>query len=180
MKNKYIVLLSIVILGFIAVWVFSTNKGADTAIEAIVQSGRNVDELIYQEEVENGTLVFFTRDVGERDTIEAGFIRKALFGWKWVYGGGFSGYSGQYFETVSGTPFPMIFGEVKNQAIEQVKVLDKQDNEIGVSPVAGTDNHRVWFVYLDKSAGPNFNIVYLSADSDVLDTKSFTTSDINF
>lgn len=53
MKNKYIVLLSIVILGFIAVWVFSTNKGVDTAIEAIEQSGRMVDESIYQEEVEN-------------------------------------------------------------------------------------------------------------------------------
>lgn len=73
----------------------------------------------------------------------------------------------------------MIFGEVKNQAIEQIKVLDKEDNEISVSNVVGTA-HRIWFVYLNKSAGPNFNIVYLSADGDVLDTKSFATSDIIF
>lgn len=161
-------------------WVFSKNKGADTAIEAIEQSGRIVDELIYQEEVENGTVVFYAHDVGERDAIEAGFIRNTLLGWKWVYGGGFTGYSGAYFERVPGTPFPMIFGEVNNQQIEQVNVLDKEDNEISVSNVVGTDNHRIWFVFLDGSAGPNFDIVYLSADGDVLDTKSFATSDIIF
>ena len=181
MKKRLLVIVSIVILGLVGgVYLFHMNKGTETVIGAIEQSGRHVSQMIHQEKVKDGVVVFFRRDIGNGYTLDSGFIKKGLLGWKWVWGGGFSGYSGQYFPSVAKTPFPLVFGEVKSQGIEKVEIRDNEHKETKVAKVVGTDNNRIWFMFLDKSDGPNFDIVGLSNKGEVLDSKSINITDTNF
>ena len=181
MKKRLFIIVSILILGLVfGIYLFHTNKGAGTVIEAIEQSGRHVNLMIHQEKVQNGVVIFFKSDVGNEYSLNSGFVKQGLFGWKWVWGGGFSGYSGQYFPSDVGTPFPLLFGEIKSQGIEQVKIFDKEHKETKVAKVVGTDNNRIWFLFLDKSDGPDFEIVNLSNKGEVLDSKSINITDTNF
>lgn len=179
--KKRMVFIIIVMLALVGSWLIFTHKNSDTIIEAIEEIRGNVDRIIYQTEVENGVVVFYENNVGDDAyTINAEFVKHNLFGWKWVYGGGFSGYSGQYFQSVSGTPFPMIFGEVKNNEIEKIKVLDKEHNETKLVDIVGNDDHRIWYIFLDETSGPNFDIMGMSASGEIVESISFNITNLNF
>lgn len=184
MKKRLLLITTIVVfLGLVGGGYFiQVNKGARTVEMAIEQSGRHVSAMIHQEKIEEGVVVFFKRNISNGGyTIDSGYVKKSLFGWKWVSGGGFSGYNGQYFQSISGTPFPLIFGEIKNQGIEGVKLNDKEHNETKVAKIVGTDKNRVWFMFLNKSDGPEFDIVSSSNTGEVLDYKSINiNSTTNF
>ena len=184
MKSKSIIYILVAVLIIAGIWSFITQKGSGTILEAIkVIRGNNVGSIIYQADVDNGVVVFYENNVGDGDdayTINAEFIRHNLLGWKWVYGGGFSGCSGQYLPSIKGTPFPMIFGEAKNSDIVQIKILDKEHDETKTVDIVGTGEYRIWYVFIDESAGPNFEITGLSATGEIVESVNFNATNLSF
>lgn len=152
-------------------WVKS-NKGETTIEGAIAKTGRVGSKMVYQENLNNGVVVFTKRVAGYATIFDAGYIKKGLLGWKWVWGGGYSGYSGQYFQQASGTPFPMLFGDIDNPQIAEVKLTDQEHKSSEDAKIAGNGDDKVWFAFVKTSAGPVFKIDELSASGEVLNSKS--------
>ncbi len=173
MKEKLVVIVAILVLCFMGgIYFFHTNKDAATVEEAIKQSGRHADIMLYQEKVKNGVLVFFKSDVGNNEyALNAGFVKKSLFGWKWVWGGS-TGENEQYFPSVKGTPFPLLFGEIIDNAIKQVIISDKEHSYAKTADIEGSGNDRIWFVFPDESGGPDFDIVWQSNEGEVFNLES--------
>ncbi|ODA41849.1 hypothetical protein [Desulfosporosinus sp. BG] len=152
-------------------WAYS-DRGEATVEGAIEKSGRRGSQVIYQEKVNDGVVVFTKRITGKSNTIDAGYVKKGLLGWKWIWGGGFSGCSGQYFQAVSGTPFPMLVGTIDNDQASEIKVTDTERKFAKDAQIVGTGNDRIWFVFVNKSDGPIFEIDTLSGADKVLNSKS--------
>lgn len=170
--KKRILIIGAILLLLIGggIWVIC-NKGETTVEAAIVKAGRT-GKVIYQENVNDGVVVFIKRLTGNTTTYDASYIKKSLLGWKWVWGGEFSGYSGQYFQQVSGTPFPMLFGDINNEKIAGVKLTDSEHKNSINSKIVGNNDDRIWFAFVKTSDGPVFKINELSSLGKVLDSKS--------
>ncbi|MHB8127289.1 MAG: hypothetical protein ACYDEJ_17030 [Desulfitobacteriaceae bacterium] len=174
-----VVVILFVLLGT-GYWVSSQN-GEKTIEEAIEKTGRRGSSIIYQEEVNGGIVVFTKRTTGDAYVIDSGFIKKGLLGWKWIWGGGYSGYYGQYFQAISGTPFPMLFGDINNEQITKVNIKDVEHNNSKEAKIVGNCNDRIWFTFLNKYDGPSFEIITLSQTGKVLDSKNIDIrNDTNF
>lgn len=174
MRRKILFIGAVVLLILIGsgYWA-NSNRGEKTIEGAIEKARRGGSNVVYQENVNNGVVVFTKRVTGNVNTIEANYVKKGLLGWKWVWGGGFSGYSGQYFQAVSGTPFPMLIGNVNNEQIAVIKITDTEHKNSKDAKIVGNGYDRIWFTFLDKPEGPVFEIVTLSKTGKVLDTKTF-------
>jgi hypothetical protein len=95
-------------------------------------------------------------------------VKKTLWGWKWVWGGEHSdsasmGFSAQYFPYSKDAPFPLVFGEIKDQQINHIKVMEKDRTNDKEAKIVGSGTDLMWFAFLDKSEGPNFTITGLSS-----------------
>lgn len=171
MKKRILIIGAIIfILIGGGIWV-NSNKGETTVESAIMKAGRT-GKVIYQENVNGGVVVFIKRLTGNTTTFDASYVKKSLLGWKWVWGGEFSGYSGQYFQQVSGTPFPMLFGHINNEQIAEVKLTDTEHQYSKDATIVGNNEDRIWFAFVNKSDGPVFKIDELSNTDKVLDSKS--------
>ena len=174
MKEKLVVIIAVLVLSLIGgtCYIYS-NREAATVEEAVKLSGRHADVIIYQEKVKNGAIVFFESDVGNNEyALNAGFVKKSLLGWKWVWGGGFSGESEQYFPSVKGTPFPLLFGRITDKAIKRVDVSDKAHSYAESADIEGGGNNRIWFVFPADTVGPDFEIVWQSDQGEVFKSES--------
>ncbi|EHQ89555.1 hypothetical protein [Desulfosporosinus youngiae] len=173
MKNKILVtgVFLLLVLAAGGYWVYS-ERGETTVYGAIEKTGRRGSRVIYQEKVKGGVVVFTKRLTGDSNTIDAGYVKKGLFGWKWILGGGFSGHSGQYFQAVSGTPFPMLVGTIDNDQTTEIKVTDSEHRNSKDAKIVGTGDDRIWFVFVNESDGPAFEIDTLSDSGNVLNSKT--------
>lgn len=183
------ILALLVILLMSGIYTYNSHREAGTVEEAVKQSGRQVDSVIYQGRVKNGAIVFFTSDVGNNEyALNAGFVKKNIYGWKWVWGGGFSGENEQYFPQVKGTPFPLLFGRITDKAVNCVEVSDKAHNYSESALIEGSGSNRIWFVLPDEDIGPNFSIVWQSdkgealnsENENVLETSCYATESDNY
>lgn len=173
MNRKFFFIMMIILLTLIGAgyWA-SSHKGEKTIEGAIEKTGRRGSNIIYQEKVNGGVVVFTKRITGDASTIDSGYLKKGLLGWKWIWGGGFSGYSVQYFQAIPGTPFPMLIGDINNEQISVVKITDVEHNYSKEVKIVGTGNDRIWFAFLNESDGPSFEIVSLSNTDKIFDSKS--------
>ncbi|MDO0824627.1 hypothetical protein [Desulfosporosinus nitroreducens] len=150
--------------------------------EAIQKSGRNVTKVVHTEEVKGGVVVFYKKSVGNGGESNAsGYVKKTLWGWEWGWGGEHSdsasmGFSAQYFPYSKGAPFPLVFGEIKDQQIQQIKVLEKDRTNDKEAKIVGKGTDLMWFVFLDKSEGPNFTITGLSSEGTTLYSETINTN----
>jgi hypothetical protein len=107
-----------------------TNKAE---LNKIFTQDERIDILIYQEEVENGAVIFYVPKLNGSETakanFEARFIQKTLLGWKGTFDRGqLSGtlegnlYSLYLQKGSSKSPFPLLFGEITNPGIEKVMI----------------------------------------------------------
>lgn len=64
-------------------WAYS-DRGESTVVGAIEKTGRRGSQVIYQEKVNGGVVVFTKRITGNNNTIDAGYVKKELFGWIWI------------------------------------------------------------------------------------------------
>jgi hypothetical protein len=157
------------------------HSTGNTVEEAIQKSGRNVTRIIHAEEVKDGVVVFYKKSVGNAGESNAsGYVKKTFWGWEWAWGGEHSdsaskGFSAQYFPYTEDAPFPLVFGEIKDQQIKQIKVLDKNRTNNKEAKIIGTGKDLMWFAFLDKSEGPNFTITGLSGEGTTLYSETINT-----
>ncbi|KLU61096.1 hypothetical protein CEB3_c26660 [Peptococcaceae bacterium CEB3] len=169
-----IALLFLILIGG-GVWV-NSNMGETTVEGALAKARRPSRRVMYQENVNGGVVVFTRKGTGSATIFGADYVKKSLLGYKWVWGGGFSGYSGQYFRQISGTPFPMLFGDICNRQVKEVKLTDSEHKISKNAEIVGNGDDRIWFTFIKTSDGPVFKIDKLSGTGQVLETKGIDVS----
>jgi hypothetical protein len=194
MKKKLMITVCIILASI--VFLFYFGKGSsNTPIEAIEKSrGNHVDDIVLQKDIENGQVVFYLRNINNgQQFVSAEFVKKTLLGWKWVYGGGHSlpNYTGsnqkvtldeswsyQYFPSTKGSefgksPFPMLFGVIKNSDITSVIVQDQRIVREQKAEIVKTNSTlRFWYVFVTEEQGRKFTISARSTDGKEVSVKS--------
>lgn len=124
-------------------------------------------QFIHQEAV-NGGMILFTqkKDRENNSNLQMEYTRKNIFGWKWVWGGGYSinesdesKYALHYMsipklEKVS-APFPMLFGNIKDSSIKRLYVETEEGGKVietEAKLVEVSHGHLIWYVFLPPSA----------------------------
>ncbi|MGC5772112.1 hypothetical protein J4O75_07145 [Paenibacillus pabuli] len=140
-----------------------------TSAEAIQKFRGNDDSLqiIHQEPVNGGMILFTHRTSQENNSnLQVEYARKILFGWKWVWGGGYSiGQSSQFTAALDymsipeldhiSTPFPMVFGHILDPSIKRITIEIKVNGKPVVSEAKLVEvgpEQVIWFVFLSSSA----------------------------
>lgn len=149
----------------------------DTPQDALQQLGRlqSTEEVIYRETVEGGVLLFMTRPNADASNLRVEYIRKTWLGWKWVWGGGFS--MSEPLQTKAAlnymnmpkldhvsTPFPMVFGEIRDSSINNITAEIKGAEKHHAKLAEAGPNKKIWFVFLPSSAFTPFDIEGLNAE----------------
>ncbi|MFT4415803.1 hypothetical protein ACLM5H_18245 [Fredinandcohnia humi] len=122
------------------------------------------DKIIHQEEVANGVIIFYdpkieTSKVNDiTSELSAVFIKETFFGWEKTNdkGGFSSGLNGeisrQFLPKMDrNSPFPMLYGEILNPDVNQVKVINLKNNRNYNVETVITESHRIWFAFLDEN-----------------------------
>ncbi|GAS81645.1 hypothetical protein [Paenibacillus amylolyticus] len=124
-------------------------------------------DFIHQEAVDGGMILFTHKKSRENSSnLQMEYVRKNIFGWKWVWGGGYSvseATEGEFaldymsiptLDQVS-TPFPMLFGNIQDSSIKRISV-ETQENETIIATdaklVEVSHGHLIWYVFLPPSA----------------------------
>jgi hypothetical protein len=99
---------------------------------------------------------------------------------KWAWGGEHSNsasnsFSAQYFPYSQGTPFPLVFGEIKDQQIKQIKVSEQTRTNDKEAKIVGTGTDLMWFAFLGKSDGPIYTVTGLSSEGKTLYSDTINT-----
>jgi len=175
----------LIILVVVYVYTFQLSQFAKTPEEALIKNGMNISRIVYEEKVKDGVVVFLIKSINnDSDYISsAQYVKQNLFGWKRIWGGEHSGnitqsFTSQYFDYVKDTPFPMIFGEVKDPKIGHIMIKDIDNNKEKEAQIVGNVSNRMWFVSLDMNDGPRFKISALSNANEVLESEDIRT-DLN-
>lgn len=174
MKRKvwFIISLTVLVVLFItlnSVFLSSQSTGS-SVVEAVQKSGRNVTKVVYTEEVKDGAVVFYKKSIGNgEESIACGYVKKTLWGWEWVWGGehsdpGLMGFSAQYFPYTKDTPFPLAFGEIKDQQIKHMDISKNDKIDVKEAKIVETGTDSLWYIFLDQSEGSNFTITGLSSE----------------
>ena len=158
-----------------------------TVEEALNRSSRNVSLILHKEEVKNGILVFYIPriDTQAESKLALEYIRKTPEDWEMSYKGGMYSSSGQtvYFQFFpddgdKNTPLPLVYGEIKDQDIKQVLVVDlkaqiqKKANIICLAKKPGMgDDMRVWYITLDKTQSSEYEVKGIGSTGEVLFSK---------
>ena len=169
MKNKMI----FIVLGLMIVslfLVFKINSGAKTIEAAIKESDSGQISIIHEEKTDKGSIVFYKHE--GMDEFDACFVKKNIFGYRYVYGGKGStqveaykfGISRIYLPNIEKTSFPIYFGIIGNLDIQQVKIVEKKRNIEGQAKIIKTKSIRIWFMYMNKFQGSDFEIIGISSD----------------
>lgn len=170
MKKKVvlIVLVLMIVLLFLAI---KFNTGAKTIQEAINPFGTNPITIIHEEKNNKGSIVFSYTSVG--NGLYTAVVRKGIGGYRTVYSGvqgdiklvsSKFGLSHMYFPNVEKTALPIYFGVIGNPDISEVKVIEKKRNIEEKAKIIDADGTKIWFVYMKKFQGSDFDIIGLSSD----------------
>ncbi|WP_149846636.1 hypothetical protein [Paenibacillus sp. 37] len=124
-------------------------------------------QFIHQEAVDGGMILFTQKKGRENNSnLQMEYTRKNMFGWKWVWGGGYSISEGQHtkfaldymsipkLDKVS-APFPMLFGNIKDSSIKRLYVETKDDGKVietEAKLVEVSSGRLIWYVFLPPSA----------------------------
>ncbi len=193
---KKILLIIVCIVCVIIGFLLNLEKNSfKSAIEAIEESrGTHIDYLVLQKDIDNGRVVFYLRNINDgQQVVSAEFVRKTILGWKWVFGGGHSApkYTGtdqemkvdeswsyQYLPSTEGSefgksPFPMLFGLIKNQDITSIVVRDLMNFEEQEAEIVQTNSSvRLWYVFVTEKQGGKFTITANSKDGKKVSVKN--------
>lgn len=192
MKKKIINLMVItcivVLIGlFFTIFIYKPADVGNTVQEAAQKSGRMVLKTIHEEKVKGGEVIFFIKNNldYEKANLAAGYVKKTIWGWKWIYGGEHgsinsmcskNGFSAQFFPATEGTPFPFYFGAITNTEVEKIKVIELQRNIISEAKISGGAELRVWYIFIGNLRGSKFEIKAYSKEGKEL---SFLDDDIS-
>lgn len=157
--------------------------------EEAVRLFRESDSItvVHKETVGRGELVFLTRSGQQKGgDLQIEYVRKTWLGWKWVWGAGYgqgeapSSAAMNYMrvpeiEQVS-TPFPLVFGEVLDPAIQQIIVQQKEagTDKSEAKLITTASGRTVWFAFQAATAGVPFEIEGLDQAGKIIATKIIT------
>ncbi len=174
MKNRVVKLLgipcaAILAVLFLTIFIYKPADIGNTPQEAALKTRRVVLKTISEEKVQGGEILYFIKnslDYKKAD-LAAGYIKKTIWGWEWVWGGehgGISsttkinGFSTQFFPATKGTPFPLYFGAITNPQIDKIKVVELQRNITSEAEISGNGDLRVWHIFMGNLKGSKFSI----------------------
>jgi hypothetical protein len=201
---KKVLLFSIcIVLGIgLFLYIYLEQGSAKTAVEAIEKSrGFHMDDIVLQKDIEDGQVVFYLRKINDgQQVVSAEYVKKTLLGWKWVYGGGHSlpnyqgsnpdmikeeSWSAQYFPSTRSTefgksPFPMLFGVVKDSDINSIAVRDLKNLKEQKAEIVQTNGSlRFWYVFVTEQQGGKFAISAMSKDGTAVSAKTIDEAQYN-
>ncbi|WFR61319.1 hypothetical protein P9222_23050 [Paenibacillus amylolyticus] len=108
-----------------------------------------------------------------------------MFGWKWVWGGGYSISEGLHtkfalnymnipkLDKVS-APFPMLFGDIVDPTIKRVTIEIKQNGklvEIESKLVEVSRSQLIWYVFLPPTADLPYTIQAYNVEGELISSK---------
>lgn len=102
--------------------------------------------------------------------MRADFVQKSFFGWKWVWGGGFGGITGQYLGQVPDIDSPLIWGELQNNEVQKVRVTNVSSGNYYDAKIVYNLDTRIWFVFL-SSNDKLLSIKGISEKGEVIDSQ---------
>ncbi|MCW3789993.1 hypothetical protein OM416_00295 [Paenibacillus sp. LS1] len=163
--------------------------------EGAVQEFRGkfyTSQFIHQEAVDGGMILFAQKKGRDNNSnLQMEFARKNIFGWKWVWGGGYSiseplqaKFALNYMsipklEKVS-APFPMLFGDIIDSTIRRVTVEIKENGKpetFDAKLVETGENQQIWYVFLPSSANPPYTIKAYDEKGNLISNKDIEESD---
>jgi len=155
-----------------------TLKGS-TLEEVISKSERlNNSVIVHIENLNNGALIFHIPNInGDKPESRLGaeFLKKTPTGWEVSDKGG--AYSSgipqpfycQYLPSDGDSPFPMLYGEIKDTKIDSIVVKNTDDKVEGktkiirVSRKPGISHDMsIWYIFLNETGNGKFNVEGLS------------------
>jgi len=160
---------------FILTVMFLGCSDQDSVLDALSERS-GYKAIFHHEKVENGMVVFYEPDIGGASSVAASFVQKTSSGWQETKGNGGHSIDPNAFTTSQmilqsneDSPFPVLFGEITNPDVEEVKIkLGKTEMQ---PKMIHTQGHRIWYVFVDESAKySTFLIEGLSKDHEVIDT----------
>lgn len=151
-----------------------------TPEETVFRGNVTPYRVIHQEPVEEGVLIFMNRPEKENtNNLQVEYVRKTLFGWKWVWGGGFSttvtnsalSYMSMSKLDKISTPFPMIFGNVLDPSIKSITAEIKESGVHRAKLIKVNSEKTIWFVFLPSLAVPPFEINGFNQEGELIADK---------
>jgi len=171
--------ISVVLAVFISGFLFKSFSAPSLATTSIEDALKNqwgiIGQTIHIEPIEDQVVVFSKKGTGDSYTLRSDFVRRNLFGWKWVWGGGFSGYTGQFIEQVPGITSPLLWGELRNNKIQKVKVTNVSKGNFYEAKTVSYLDTRIWFVFPSKN-DKVLNIEGISEKGEVIDSQKIDRS----
>ncbi|MFX3649783.1 MAG: hypothetical protein ACE3K2_10185 [Paenibacillus sp.] len=149
-------------------------------------------QFIHQEAVDGGMILFTQKKGRENNSnLQMEYTRKNLFGWKWVWGGGYSITEGPdtkfalnymsipKLDKVS-APFPMLFGDIIDSTIKRVTVEIKETGKpdtFDTKLVEAGESQQIWYVFLPSSATLPYTIKAYDEKGKLLINKGIEETD---
>lgn len=193
MKKLTLVALILVVLGF--GYGCKNNHYSSTPIEAVEKVRYEMNgQLLHEVETDRGKVLFIVRELQNGQTINAEYVQKTpLLGWKWGFGGGHtlpsihekdpdSFWSHQYFSSTKGTeydsPFPFLFGVIRNPQIDSIRVYSYASNESVSAQIIDTGDRytRIWFLFVSEKQGARFKLTAQAEDLQIISTQIAETT----
>lgn len=162
------------ILGGLLIFLVQIKATGKTIEEAIEKTDRQVVQIIHQEKVKEGEVVFYYKGInnGKSYTMASGYIKRTLGGWKWVTGGEHSvngqPITVQYFPLTKEAPFPLAFGKINNSEIAKVRVQTEKVTSYKETRIVKNGSTRIWFVFLKPSEGVLTKVVGQSSEGEIV------------
>ncbi|PYE42130.1 hypothetical protein HUB98_01155 [Paenibacillus barcinonensis] len=139
------------------VWSIPIGSTPEDAVKRFRGTSVNV-RVLHQEPVDGGMILFIERtNSGASSNLQLEYVRKTLFGWKWVWGGGYgtsvidpSEYALHYMnmpelEGVE-TPFPMVFGTIEHAGVSRVTA----ENQLHSDDAKGETEAKIVKIDIEK------------------------------
>lgn len=158
------------------------GKSPEDAVEQF--RGPSTMQVIHQEPVQGGALVFMNR-YGQEDSsnLQIEYVRKTWFGWKWVWGGGFGmSKSPQSVLNYMSIPrpdhisdtFPIVFGNILDPSVASIAIQSKGGNHYNTQLAAVSSEKRIWFAFLPSSAFTPFDIEAFDEQGELIAEQTVT------
>lgn len=148
-----------------------------TPEEAVEKFRRSqMGRVIHKESVDGGMLLFYKKEnKPETSSLQLEYVRKTWFGWKWGTGGGYGISFGAvqdasqqmaasfmampYLKGSLTVPFPILFGELLDDSVQQVTVaVENGDVEQQATVIREGLETPIWFAALPRTAAVPYRI----------------------
>ena len=162
---------------------FIHERTGDAGINQIMNEV-GYKNILHQEEVDNGVVVFYIPDIESNDMdnevsdLSSIFIKRNIFGVEETQDRGtfstnlsddLTNFTSQYLpKSDEHSPFPMVFGEINNPDITKIKIKDLKSDQVYEAEVISTDSHVLWYSFLNKNEREMYEVRGLSEEGEVI------------